>query len=293
MPVPLFEPIPIAYRGLLADQHFVDAQQFGRSLIGTTKLANSICHELFWENITHDPRSYHIRFCVGPSRENGLLQEIFAISNSGQLPLYSPILITVAKKFIELSIKAVIDKVLSKKDSNNTVDRIHELAMAHNEFAKQVHEGHMRDKAWLQRMITTMARENRASVRQLPDPVGRTVNHMQIGDSSVATVIDEPAAEVLRSPDTLSLGDKEEYVVRIHGVFKTNGACRVEILNEPKKKIVSGKIADDELGKPGNIYTRALNEGLPLKVLAQPTIRDGKINRLFITHGEIADTELL
>jgi len=220
MPELLFEPIPIAYRGLLADQHFVDAQQFGRSLIGATKLANSICHELFWQNITHDPRSYHIRFCVGPSRENGLLQEIFAISNSGQLPLYSPILITVAKKFIELSIQAVIDKVLSKKDGSNAVDRIHELAMAHNEFANQVHEGHMRDKAWLQRMITTMARENRASVRQLPDPVGRTVNYMQIGDSSVATVIDEPAAEVLRSPDTLSLGDKEGYVVRIHGVFK-------------------------------------------------------------------------
>ncbi|MCS3476259.1 hypothetical protein M2212_003105 [Bradyrhizobium elkanii] len=293
MPEPLFEPIPIAYRGLLADHHFVDAQQFGRSLIGATKLANSICHELFWENITHDPRSYHIRFCVGPSRESGLLQEIFAISNSGQLPLYSPILITVAKKFIELSIKAVIDKVLSRKDGNKAVDRIHELAMAHSEFARQVHEGHMRDKAWLQRMITNMARENRASVRQLPDPVGRTVNHMQIGDSSVATVIDEPAAEVLRSPDTLSLGDKEEYVVRIHGVFKTNGACRVEILNEPKKKIVSGKIADDELGRSGNIYTRALNEGLAIKVIAQPTIKDGKINRLFITQGEISEKGLV
>ncbi|WOH73132.1 hypothetical protein RX330_33530 [Bradyrhizobium sp. NDS-1] len=293
MSEPLFEPIPIAYRGLLADQHFVDAQQFGRSLIGTTKLANSICHELFWENITHDPRSYHIRFCVGPSRENGLLQEIFAISNSGQLPLYSPILITVAKKFIELSIKAVIDRVLSKKESNNAVDRIHELAMAHNEFGKQVHEGHMRDKAWLQRMITTMARENRASIRQLPDPVGRTVNHMQIGEASVATVIDEPAAEVLRSPDMLSLGEKEEYVVRIHGVFKTNGACRVEILNAPKKKIVSGKIADDELLKPGNIYTRALNEGLTLRVVAQPTMKDRKINRLFITQGEIVDRQLV
>lgn len=287
MPKPLFEPIPIAYRGLLADEHFVDAQQFGRSIIGATKLANSICHELFWENITHDPRSYHIRFCVGPSRENGLLQEIFAISNSGQLPLYSPILIVVAKKFIELSIKAVIDKALSKKESNTAIDKLHQMAMAHQEFATQVHKGQMRDKAFLQRMVLMMARENRASLRQLPDPVGKTVNHMQIGDSSEATVIDEPAAEVLRSPETLSLGDKEEYEVRIHGVFKTNGACRVEILGESKKKIVSGKIADPELGKPGNVYTRALNEGLVLNVVAQPTIKEGKINKLFITRAEL------
>src|SRR6266545_5469127 len=69
MAEPLFEPIPITYRGLLADWHFVDAQQFGRSLIGASKLANSVCHELFWENITHDPRSYHIRFVVGPSKQ--------------------------------------------------------------------------------------------------------------------------------------------------------------------------------------------------------------------------------
>lgn len=112
-------------------------------------------------------------------------------------------------------------------------------------------------------------------------------------EASVATVIDEPAAEVLRSPDMLSLGEKEEYVVRIHGVFKTNGACRVEILNAPKKKIVSGKIADDELLKPGNIYTRALNEGLTLRVVAQPTMKDRKINRLFITQGEIVDRQLV
>lgn len=116
---------------------------------------------------------------------------------------------------------------------------------------------------------------------------------MQIGDSSDATVIDEPAAEVLRSPETLSLGDKEEYEVKIHGVFKTNGACRVEILGESKKKIVSGKIADPELGKPGNVYTRALNEGLVLNVVAQPTIKDGKINKLFITRAELEGEELV
>src|SRR6266404_5807024 len=104
MAEPLFVPIPITYRGLLADRHFVDAQQFGRSLIGISKLANSVRHELFWENITHDPRPYHIRFAVGPSKENGLIQEIFAMANSGQLPLYTPILTIVGKKFIELAI---------------------------------------------------------------------------------------------------------------------------------------------------------------------------------------------
>jgi hypothetical protein len=114
---------------------------------------------------------------------------------------------------------------------------------------------------------------------------------MQIGDEAYGTLIDEPAAEVLRSPDTLSLGTREQYEVRIHGVFKTNGACRVEILNQ--KKIVSGKIADPELGKAGNVYTRALNEGAILRVVAQPTIKEGKIHRLFITHAELFEKQLV
>ncbi|BAC49665.1 blr4400 [Bradyrhizobium diazoefficiens USDA 110] len=145
MQEPIFDAIAVTYRGLFADQHLVDAQQFGKSLIGVTKLANSICHEIFHEEITHDPRSYQIRFCVGPSKKNGLIQEIFAVVTSGQMPLYTPILMTVGKKLTELIIDAVIEKALGKKkDTSNAVDKIHELAMTHAEFLQQVLRGQMR-----------------------------------------------------------------------------------------------------------------------------------------------------
>jgi hypothetical protein len=287
MTEPLFEAIPITYRGLLADQHFVDAHQFGRSLIGVSNVANSICHELFLGAITHDPRSYQIRFCVGPSKKNGLIQEIFAVVNSGQLPLFPPILITLGKRLTEFVFEAVIEKALGKKkETDNAVDKIYQLAMTHAEFAKQVHDGDMRNKDFLQNMVTSLYNENRASIRQIPDPVGRTVRTLQIGnDPKMAAVIDEPSAEVLRSPDTLTLGEPISIDVSIHGVFKTNGACKVEILDEGK--IVSGKIVDPALEQPGNVYTKALNEGAMLKVVAQPTMKDGRIHRLFITSAKI------
>jgi hypothetical protein len=97
---------------------------------------------------------------------------------------------------------------------------------------------------------------------------------------------DEPAAEVLRSPDQLTLGEPVTYDVRIHGVFKTNGACRIEILDQ--RKIVSGKIADATLEAPHNVYTKALDEGAILRVVAQPTMKDGKLHRLFITGARLA-----
>jgi hypothetical protein len=39
--------------------------------------------------------------------------------------------------------------------------------------------------------------------------------------------------------------------------------------------------ADAPLEKPGNVYTKALNEGAILKVVAQPIMKDGKLHRLF------------
>ena len=91
---------------------------------------------------------------------------------------------------------------------------------------------------------------------------------------------------MLRSPNQLTLGEPVTYDVKIHGVFKTNGACRIEILDQ--KKIVSGKIADATLEAPHNVYTKALDEGAILRVVAQPTMKDGKLHRLFITGAKLA-----
>ncbi|QIG98125.1 hypothetical protein [Bradyrhizobium sp. 6(2017)] len=99
-------------------------------------------------------------------------------------------------------------------------------------------------------------------------------------------MIDEPAAEVLRSTEQLSLAEPVTYDVRIHGVFKTNGACRIEILEQ--NRIVPGKIADAVLDEPHNVYTKALDEGATLRVTAQPTMKDGKLHRLFITGAKVA-----
>lgn len=283
---PLFQAIPVAYRGLFADQHLVDAQQFGKSLIGISKVVNSIAHEFFFEAVTHDPRSYHIRFFVGPSRENGLLQELFAVLTSGQLTAFSPILIQLGKPFLIAAFEAVVKTVLDRKsEASLAIDKIHDLAVRHNEFASQVHQGHMRDKAWLQRMVVRLVNENRAPLREVPDPVGRTVRRLQFGGDREGTAIEEPEAEVLRSREPMAVGNPTEYDVKIEGVFKTNGACRVRLLDD--NRIVPGKITDPALGQPHNVYTTALDTASSLHVVAKPVFKDDKLRRLFISHAEI------
>ena len=284
----LFAPISIRYQGLFADQHLVDGQQFGRSIIGMSKIANSICHNLFFESITHDPRSYQIRFCVLPSKENGLLQEIVAVVNSGQLAVFTPVLLKLGNVLIERIFSAVVGNVLGKEtDTSKALDTIQQMAKQNAEFQKQVLHGQMQDKRFLQHMVKALARENRAPLRELPEPIGKTVRTMKIGGTpATPTVeIDEPTAEVLRSREPLELADPIEYDVRIEGVFKTNGACRVRLLDDDR--IVAGKITDPALEQLHNVYTRALDDAAPLHVVAKPVLKDGKIHRLFISHAEI------
>jgi hypothetical protein len=235
--------------------------------------------------VTHDSRSYQIRFFVVPSKKNGLLQEIFAVLNSGQLPAFSPIFLKVAGPVIEHMYAALIDRIL-KRESEEAVaiDAIRDIALAHSEFASQVHHGQMRDKAWLQGTVDKLVSENRAPIRQIPEPVGRTVREMLIGASDLI-VIDEPSAEVLRSRAELEVGEEDHYNVKIEGVFKTNGACRVRLID--RGEIVPGKVTDPALSERDNIYTRALNDGTPLRVTAKPTLKDGRIYRLFISDASL------
>jgi hypothetical protein len=280
----LFEPIPIAYRGLLADQHLVDAQQFGQSLVGASKIANSVCHELLFATVTHDPRKYRVRFCVGPSRENGLLQEIVAVIVS-EFPVFPPFLTHIGRVFIEEMIKAMVNGVLKRpSDVSKALDVIGKQSEQFGDLARSMHEGHMKDKDWLQGLVTDLVRENRRPLRQLPEPVGRTVRAIALGKDD-PLVIDEPVAEVLRSREGLELGDTDEYEIELVGVFKNNGVCRVKLLG--RDKIVLGKISDPALDQPNNIYTRALNEGRSLRVIAKPTLKDGELYKLFITSARL------
>jgi hypothetical protein len=283
-----FEPIPIRYQGLYADAHLVDAQQFGTSVIGASRLANSACHFLFFEKATADPRLFQIRFFVGPSRENGLLQEIVAVLVNGQLPLFAGVLPTLAKQFVEQIVEAIINVALKKKPSENlAIEKFHDLASQYAEFAKDVHHGHMRDKAWLQSQFEELARLNRAPLRELPEPVGKSVRQMLIGSSATPLVIDEASAAVLRSKEEMSVTEAQEFDAQFDGVFKTNGECRLRIGHD--SRIVKGKIVDPALAIPHNVYTTALDNGTPVRVTAKATLRNGEIDRLFISDAKSKD----
>jgi hypothetical protein len=202
---------------------------------------------------------------------------------NGQLNVFAPIYATVGKMVVERIFDGIICSVLKRKsDMEIAVNGVVEIAKANVEFAKQVHQGQMLDKQWLQTHIDRLAFENRSALRELPEPVGRSVRQIKVGNEGRGVVIDEADAEVLRSRDeNLVVGETSQYRVRIEGVFKTDGSCRLLLIDE--NRVVSGKITDPALWQAKNVYTQALNDGTPLLVTTKPTLLDGIVKRLYIS----------
>jgi hypothetical protein len=284
---PLFDPIPVRYNGFYADQHFVDGQEFGRSIIGTSKLSNSICHFIFTGQITHDPRPYGIRFFVGPAKENCYVQKLFAFASSGQLPLFSPIIIAVAKKLTELIFDAVVKEVAGRKDELHAALGIISSMVENNaELTRQLLDGNLQNQHWMQTRIHELALEGRSPLRDVAEPVGRSVKTIRYGEQPHALTIDEPVAEALRLRGEVVVGDSTTYRVKLEGVFKTSGACRVRLLDHGV--VVVGKVTDPAVAHSENLYARALADGIELIITAKPTLKDGQIAKLFISDAVVA-----
>ncbi|MBI3698882.1 MAG: hypothetical protein HY242_00370 [Afipia sp.] len=282
----VFEPLPVRYTGLFADSHLVDANQFGRSISGIARIGNSVCNVLFFSEIGV-PKKFQIKFYVRPAKKNGLLQELVAVMNSGSMPMFHPALLKIGGIFVEKAFDAIINTALGRnREAALAIEKMHDLARENIEFGKQVHEGQMRDKAWLQGMIEGLVVHNRGALKELPAPIGRTVRQVQIGAPSIGPTVDEAAAEVLRATEPLQLGDTQEYEVLVEGVFKTNGACRLRLM--PDDRVVAGKITDPALTVPGSVYTSALDQGLPLHITAKPTLKDGEVHSLYVSDAKIA-----
>lgn len=284
----IFRPIPVEYKGLYAEDSFLDAQQLGRSLVGLGRISNSTLHFYFEGSVSTDPRLFGSRFYVGPPKQGSVIFELVAMAASGSLPLYFSVLCEVADQYIPKLMGALIFwRIGRKSEFDQVLEGLLEIANRHDEFARDVHQGHMRDKEWLQQHITDLARALVPAMRELPDPVGKSCNELKIGSTEVTepVAIDEPTAQVLQSKEELIVADMRQYRGLFLGVDTTNGSCRIEV----EGGIVRGKITDPALEVVENVYTHALDTHRPVLITAKPVLREGEIKRLYISDARFED----
>lgn len=279
--------IPVEYRKLIFSDDLMDVQTLGVSLQGLGKLSNSVVHFYLHGEVIHDPPLYRARVFAGPPKRGSIIYDIAALMVNHQLPLYAPLLSDLAERYIPLIVRGIVDITIGRKsDAYHAVDKVVELASQHIEFSKQVHEGHMRDKAWMQDQISMLAQQQRAPLRELVKPVGRSCRQITFGDEKVtdAVVLDEPQADVIESKEDTELGDMTPFNGVFEAVDRITGACKIAL--DDSDGVLRGKITDPALENTENVYTHSLDTKRRVLVMAKPVTKDGKIVKLFISDGK-------
>lgn len=274
------EPFRLRYEGLDAKQNRVDALYLGQSLQGTARVYNSVIDWHFHGKIRNHTQ-HHMRIQVGPPARGSLMYMVYVMLVHGKMPLYPELLIELAKLVVPNAVKAIIARRSGQNKLLETaIDNLQSAYERHDEFARQVHNDHIRDKDKLFQLVDRLVEINNQPLSHMAAPIGRTVAQLEhFHRSPEAIVVDEPLAEALRVQDA-EVGEMETFTGKILGVDKPSASCKFQI--DGSEKMVRCRITDPILRTPKNVYTHSLDADTRVRITAKPVLKAGEITTLYV-----------
>ena len=147
--------------------------------------------------------------------------------------------------------------------------------------------GHRDDSvvAHLLATIDKMADNLRPAARQAVAPIGQTARTITVKGvhTSAGATFGDADRDAILSESPLEVGSEEIYALRFTEMDVETGSCKVA-LDPAAPERVSAKITDPELLTPNNRYVLALASQAIVRVVAKPVLRDGELERLFISN---------
>lgn len=293
----IVSPVTVTYEGNDTDRHIINAQALGESIIGASKLYNSVAHYCSFGFV---PRKNYKKefFCYAGVSKEGSYEYLLYIATMAQeynlhnetykaaiSYLFSQVIDSVkniwtkrseTEKIVETLVLALKDQ--ARIDSNVQTQLINALTKSNDHMAS-LH-------AKLIDTLPQLADITRPHGKQLVTPIGNTCRVIkQFTGTDRLVVIDEPEAEAIRNGYDMEVEDMKRFQCsRITEVNLQTGHCILEI--EGFSVPLTGKISDPAINQPNNVYTRALNNKASFVIFAKVVKRDGVIHRLFISDAQ-------
>jgi len=295
MPEPLFSPIRLHFAGLDADQHHLDAEQFGKSVIGTAKLYNAATHLFYTGSIPGGRTIYKIRMHTTAELEKGsVCYSIWAALELGQMAVYPQLWGEIADMFIPDWVKAVYAKLVHRDNDVIEIYQKHMQIMQEERQKEREHTERITQMAFttllesqsnFTRTIENIADNSRGAARDSVEPIGYSAARIeQHSQTRIVLQLDQPVADALRSKEELQVTDSTTYFGKIVEADKTKKSCRVML--DGQEKPISARINDPVIENTGNIYTHALDQDLRVKIEAKATVKNDEIKMLYISNAQ-------
>ncbi len=290
-------PFAIAYQGKDTDRHIINAQDLGYSIVGASKLYNSVAH---YTALGFVPRGNYKKeySCYAQAQKEGSYEFwvfIAAITANANIHgvIYQESISYVFAKIVDTVKK--IWTVPSKTDQTiaGLTDVLKEQAKMNSDLATVLANGIIQandNLASLQgRLIDTLpalASATRYSGKELVVPIGHSCTSInQFKGTNNASKINQMEAEVIRGGEEMEIDEMTTFICnKISEINLVSGHCIVQL--KGYENPIKGTINDPAIKIPNNIYTRALNEQTPFEISAKSVRKNGELYRLYISDAK-------
>ena len=268
------EAIIIRYDGLDAERHEIDMALLAESLRGLSRIVGVVGNFAATERIIQHRDSFVLKVVVAPPEAH-----CFELTIWLKWINENPLVTTTVGGLVVSLVGYIFHKAAGAKEEMKHLSSALEVAIREL--------GH-RDDAVVEKLIGTinkMADGLRPAARQSVAPIGQTAQTLTIKDAKTGEGSTFSAAdkEAILSESPLEVGSEAIYELRFTEMDMESGACKVALPPEGEARL-NAKITDPEFMMANNRYALALAAHTSIKIVGKPTIRDGEVERLFISN---------
>lgn len=267
------EPIRIRYDGIDAERHEIELSSLATSLDGIARIIGVAGNFAATQRLSLHKDALAVRVMAKPPDAHCF--ELMAwVKWVAEQPLLSA---TVAGLTVTL-VSYVFSRAAGQREE------MRHLRGALDEAIRQLGT---RDQGQIDKLLATidkMADALRPAARKAVDPIGKTAGSLSIGsaDAERQAVIGRAERDAILSESPVEVSEEQDYSILIVEMDMELGSCKVKLEDEPDARYAA-TITDPAFLVAGNLYVTAMANKRWIRVRAKATIKNGGIDRLFIS----------
>jgi hypothetical protein len=273
-----FDPIILRYEGLDADRHQVDLGQVAVSLQGAAQLIGSASSAMITGQYAKRAPALSVRVYAGIARDGCWELPAIIVPVAPIAAAMFPPIAEIGKRAATRAVTAAVNYVVAKVSgqSNDVKRTLDSLDQAVAELGQTARHGYD--------AIERMAAQQRPAARNLVVPIGQSCSVIYLGIKDDGAIpIDSATRSAIDAPDPVEITDTRSYEIFISELDTKNRTCKFSLRDDDPDHRISGEITDPVIQAAHNPYLEAFAAQRWVSVLGKAQLKDGEMEKLFIS----------
>lgn len=273
-----FNPIILRYEGLDTTREEIELGQLGTSLHGAAQILGSAAHVVVTGE--YAKTALAVRILAGiPKKGSWELPAVIMTGAPIVMPIF-PVIADIGKKATTKAVTSVFSYVITKVGSPKKSD----VQTAMEVVEKALVEIGQTSRHAID-AVERIAANQRPAIKLFVSPIGETCDSIRVGETIDGAIsVDRTMRDMIEQPEPVQIAGTSAFEILLSELDLKNHSCKFALRSEddPEHRIL-GEITDPIISNPNNPYSEALSKQRWLSVLAKPQLKDGEVEKLFIS----------